>query len=67
MTKFDFEQAMERLDAISKELEKEDLALDKAIELFNEGLELSKKCQVTLEDYEKKVKELVEKHQGDTK
>lgn len=62
---FDFEQAMNRLNTISQELESDTIALDKAIELFEEGLELSKKCQDTLETYENRVKELVIKHQED--
>ncbi len=62
---FDFEQAMNRLNMISQELESDTIALDKAIELFEEGLELSKKCQDTLETYENRVKELVIKHQED--
>ena len=59
---FNFEEAMNRLSQISTELEREDIALDTAIALFEEGLELSKKCQLTLETYENKVKDLVQKH-----
>lgn len=60
---FKFEEAMNRLNQISLELEKEDLPLDKSIQLFEEGLDLANKCQLELENYEKKVKDLVSKYQ----
>lgn len=63
---FNFEEAMLRLGKISEELERDDLPLDTAISLFEEGLELSKKCQITLEQYENKVKDLVQKHKEET-
>ena len=62
---FNFEAAMERLNVIAQELEKDDVPLEIAIALFEEGLNLSKKCQVQLNTYEAKVKDLVEKHQGE--
>lgn len=62
---FDFEKAMERLNEISQALESDTIALDKAMALFEEGLDLSKKCQLTLESYEERVKDLVLKHKGE--
>lgn len=62
---FNFETAMARLAEIANELEKDSLPLDKAISLFEEGLNLSKQCQERLSGYESQVKELVQKHQGD--
>lgn len=61
---FDFETAMKRLQEISNLLESDELALDKAIELFEEGLSLSKECQDTLKTYETRVKDLVKEHQN---
>lgn len=64
MTKeFDFENAMKRLKEISELLESDDVSLDQAISLFDEGLVLSKQCQTTLENYETRVKNLVKQHQ----
>lgn len=60
--KINFDDAMKRLAQISADLEREDLPLEIAIELFEEGLELSKKCQDLLAGYENRVKELVDKH-----
>lgn len=60
--KFNFEEAMKRLNVISEQLERDDVPLDEAMILFEEGLELSKKCQLVLDDYEVRVNELVNKH-----
>ncbi|CAM3536202.1 exodeoxyribonuclease VII small subunit [Erysipelothrix sp. HDW6B] len=62
---FNFEAAMKRLAEIATLLEKDDLSLDNAIALFDEGLQLSKQCQTRLTQYETTVKELVQKHQGE--
>lgn len=60
-----FDEAMKRLSIIANELEKDDLPLDNAIALFEEGLELSSLCQKQLKGYESKVSELVKKHSGE--
>lgn len=62
---FDFDQAMKRLHVIEEELQREDLPLDSAISLFEEGLNLAKMCQDKLASYEQKVKDLVIKHKGE--
>lgn len=67
MSEFNFDQAMKRLDVISEELSKDDLEMEEALKLFEEGLDLSAKCQKRLVDYEKKVNDLVVKHQGDSR
>jgi len=61
---FNFEDAMKRLNQISEKLEQEDVAIDEALALFEEGLNLSKQCQAVLEGYEEKVKSLVAQHQN---
>lgn len=63
--KFNFEKAMARLNQISEILESDNVAIDEALNLFEEGLDLSKKLQDVLEGYEEKVKTLVAKHQKD--
>ncbi|HKM23804.1 MAG TPA: exodeoxyribonuclease VII small subunit [Erysipelothrix sp.] len=64
MNEFNFDAAMKRLNLIASELEKDDLSLDASIQLFEEGLNLSKQCQEQLAIYENKVKELVSQHSG---
>ncbi len=54
-----FEQAMKQLEEIANQLEKNDLDLDKAVEKFEEGMKLSKKCSEILENAEKKITILI--------
>ena len=50
-----FETAMKQLEEIANQLERNDLDLDKAVEKFEEGMKLSKKCNEILENAEKKI------------
>lgn len=45
-----FEKAIERLSEINEKLESDEISLDEAIELFKEGIELSKLCQKKLDE-----------------
>lgn len=55
MTKQTFEKAMSKLEKIVQELESTDLPLEKAIEKFEEGVQLSKYCSEKLDETEKKI------------
>jgi len=55
-----FEAAMERLERIVGELEKGDVPLEQAIELFQEGMRLSRLCGQKLEQVEQKIEMLIE-------
>lgn len=54
-----FETAMKQLEEIANQLEKNDLDLDKAVEKFEEGMKLSKKCSEILENAEKEITILI--------
>ncbi len=54
-----FEIAMKQLEEIAVQLEKNDLDLDKSVEMFEEGMKLSKKCSEILENAEKKITILI--------
>lgn len=56
-----FEENMQGLENIVQELEKENLNLEDSIKKFEEGIELSKKCNEILEDAEKKITILIKK------
>ena len=53
-----FEQAMDRLDEIVQELEKNEKPLDETVDLFEEGLNLVKTCNARLSSFETKIEEL---------
>ena len=46
----DFDKKMQKLQKIVQELEKKDLPLEKGVQLFKEGMELSRSCRKQLED-----------------
>ena len=56
-----FEELIEKLEEITNKLEKEQLSLDESVKLFEEGIELSKKCDSKLEDAEKRINVLINK------
>jgi exodeoxyribonuclease VII small subunit len=57
-----FEESLRRLETIVTELEKGDVALDRALELFDEGMKLSGSCRKELEDAEGKVEILLKRN-----
>jgi len=54
-----FEECLDRLEKIVDELEKGDVPLDRALELFDEGMKLSGSCRKELEEAEGKVEILL--------
>ena len=50
-----FEELMQKLEAITNKLEKESLSLDESVELFEEGMKISKECNEKLESAEKRI------------
>jgi exodeoxyribonuclease VII small subunit len=59
-----FEKNLERLDGIVRELEDADLPLEKALQLYEEGMKLSEICHKQLEEAEGKVEILTKKAGG---
>ena len=58
-----FETNLQRLDNIVRELEDADLPLEKALQLYEEGMKLSEVCQKQLEEAEGRV-EILRKRVG---
>ena len=54
-----FEEQIEELEKIVEELESGNLSLEDSVNKFEEGIEISKKCNKTLEEAEKKITILV--------
>jgi exodeoxyribonuclease VII small subunit len=59
-----FEKNLERLDAIVRQLEDADLPLEKALQLYEEGMKLSEVCHQQLEEAEGRVEVLTKKAGG---
>ena len=64
MAKKTFEQSMEDLEKIVKELEGGDLPLEKALKRFEQGMALSKQCSQMLDQTERKVSQLIKDSEG---
>ncbi len=60
----DFESALKSLEEIVVQLEGGDLPLDKALELFEEGVKISRFCNTKLEEAERKVETLTKSADG---
>ena len=61
----DFETALKRLEEIVKKLESGDLTLDSSLELFEEGIQLSRLCHVKLGQAERRVEILLKNNEGE--
>jgi exodeoxyribonuclease VII small subunit len=60
-----FEESLKRLEAIVERLEQGETPLDEAIELYEEGIELSKFCGEKLKTVELKLKKLSKNLNGE--
>ena len=54
-----FESSLEELEQIVRQLEGGDLPLDRSLELFEQGVRLSRECQKRLDEAERKVEILL--------
>jgi len=61
MKKKSFEDALEKLEHITKELEEGDLSLEDSLKHFDEGVKLAEYCNSKLSDAQKKVEILLKK------
>lgn len=52
----EFEKKLQRLEEIVKKMEAGDIALEESLQLFEEGVRLSKQCHEQLGQAEQKVK-----------
>ncbi len=57
--KMTFEDALEKLEEIVKELEKGDLPLDKSLEKYQEGMKLAKFCHEEIKNAESVIVKLM--------
>jgi exodeoxyribonuclease VII small subunit len=63
----DFESALKKLEEIVSQLEGGDLTLDRSLELFEEGVKISRFCSTKLEEAERKVETLMKSADGTLK
>jgi len=63
----DFESALKSLEDIVAQLEGGDLSLDRSLELFEEGIRISRFCNSKLQEAERKVEVLTKTADGELK
>ncbi len=62
--KISLEKSIDRMEEIVELLESDELDLEKALKLFEEGINISKKCQQRLNELEDRVRLLTNDKQG---
>ena len=58
-----FQQSLHRLETIVNELEKNEIELEHAMQLFEEGLQLALSCEQSLKSFENKAATLLKTYQ----
>ena len=61
-----FESSLEELERIVRELEHGELPLERSLELFEQGVALSRECQDRLNQAERRIEILMRDNQGQT-
>ena len=64
MKKKSFEEALAKLEQITKELEEGDLSLEESLKYFDEGVKLAEHCNSKLNEAQRKVEILLKKNDG---
>ena len=59
-----FESSLEELERIVRELERGELPLEKSLELFEQGVKLSRACQERLSEAERRIEILTRDNHG---
>ncbi|MEK6545369.1 MAG: exodeoxyribonuclease VII small subunit [Nitrospinota bacterium] len=67
MPEIKFEKALKRLEEIIEELEKGELDLDRSLQIFEEGIKMSRICSKKLQEAEKKIEILTKDESGKLK
>lgn len=65
MAEIKLEKAMRRLEDIVEELEKGELDIDKSLEIFEEGVKMSRLCSKKLNEAETKIEKLTKNEKGE--
>ena len=65
MGEIKFEKAIQRLETIVDDLEKGELDIDKSLEIFEEGITMSRVCSKKLNEAEAKIEKLTRDQKGE--
>ena len=65
MGELKFEKAIQRLEKIVEDLETGELYIDKSLEIFEEGIKMSRVCSKKLSEAEAKIEKLTRDEKGE--
>ena len=65
MGEIKFEKAIQRLEKIVDDLEKGEMDIDKSLEVFEEGIKMSRVCSKKLNEAEAKIEKLTKGQKGE--
>ena len=65
MGEIKFEKAIQRLEKIVDDLEKGELDIDKSLDIFEEGIKMSRVCSKKLNEAESKIEKLTRDQKGE--
>ena len=65
MGELKFEKAIQRLEKIVEDLETGELDIDKSLEIFEEGIKMSRVCSKKLSEAEAKIEKLTRDKKGE--
>ncbi len=55
-----FENNLEKLSSIIEKMEQQDVGLEESLKLYEQGIQLTRKCQKIINDAEQKIAQLME-------
>ena len=61
----DFETSLETLESLVERMESGEMTLEESLSAFEQGIQLTKKCQTALKEAEQRVKILIEQNGSD--
>ncbi len=56
-----FEKNLEQLTDVIQKMEQQDVGLEESLKLYEQGIQLTRKCQKIIDDAEQKIEQLMEK------
>ena len=57
-----FEKNLEQLTTVIQKMEQQDVGLEESLKLYEQGIQLTRKCQKIIDDAEQKIEQLMEQN-----
>ena len=57
-----FENDLQQLTEVIHKMEQPDIGLEESLKLYEQGVQLTRKCQKTIDEAEKKIEQLMDKN-----